>query len=163
MAAHPWNQQNLTQVKTMSDWLNLSSILNSFLGSLFVALIFLSTYPMWVKWLKKWLAAKSQQDTLIKKFFKDATPLIVSVSILLGLIYLEVIFWKNLEHQRTPTHHSTLTADEAKMAAYECEMKSVEATSEIRGANERNIARINYRSACLQSKGFQWESGHDSK
>lgn len=130
----------------MPEWLDLSTILNSALGSIIVGLLFLSSAPVWWTWLKL------GDTTKLRKKVQSLTVF----AVLLGVLVPSGAVLDYFERTSIPPHHPTLTDKEAALAFSECEMKSVEATSVIISRSDRTAARHGYRAACLLSKGFEW-------
>ena len=131
----------------MLDWFNLSTMLNSVIGSLIAGLLLLTTAPVWWwKWFKP-------GDTT--KFRKGLLSFAGVLGFLILLVYLE--------RSSIPPHHPTLSDKEAEAAFAECAMKSIEATAAIRGSGSRLAAQRRHEKACLIDKGFEWNPRGDTE
>ena len=137
----------------MFEWLNLSAIGNSIVGSLIVGLLFLSTSPIWWKWVKPENTTKLK-DTLSKILF---------LCVLLGVLLLLGVFQWYIDEKSIPRYHPTLSSEEASLVLNECEMQSITATSDIQSSASRTTARQEYRKNCLLSKGFKWTIPENAK
>ena len=133
----------------MFEWFDFSAVMNSIIGSLFVGALLLSAAPIWIKWL---------QPRDFSTFRKIAEVMAIP-TILIGLLLLSVTILGYLERSSIPSYHPDFSDEEAARAYAECEMESIEATSEIRSEISRDHQRMNYRAACLIRKGFKWERG----
>lgn len=131
----------------MSNLLDFSTIASSAIGSLIAGLLFLSSAPLWLKWIK------SRDTTKLKGAVKG-----VLVFSLIGAI-LVLCIWAldHMEKVRTPSYHPTLPDGEAAEAFLECDMESIEATASIISRSERNSSRIRHRANCLLIKGFKFD------
>lgn len=135
----------------MVDW---SIVLHSALGSLIIALLFISSAPLWWKRFERLRSAETL--SMIMDGLKG--PLILG-GILLFLVFLIVLMARidfYLEDTSIPKYHPTLTDEEAKLVFAECQGKSIEATATIRGKQSRDEAQRKHRAACLIRNGYRW-------
>lgn len=128
----------------MTDWIDPSAIASSVIGSLIAGVLFLSTAPVWWKWVNLEGVAKIGRT-------------ILPVAVLLGLVILPGFVLNYLERSSIPRSHPTLTEEEAEAAFLACEKESITATAQVTPSSDRSVARQRYRAACLIEKGFEWE------
>ena len=125
----------------------LSEIIASVIGSSIVGVVLLGSAPFW--W-KRWVKFCETSE-----IWNKIIGLATGASFLLVLAGLSLLL-DHFERRSIPRYHN-LTEKEAAAAAYECETKSVTATSSILSRSERNAARRRIRVACLIGKGFTWK------
>ena len=88
---------------------------------------------------------------------KRAVAWITLIGVPVGIAFGASWLLAYSESTRTPYLHPGLTVEEATRAISTCEMRSVEATANIRSQSSRHTARVRYKAACLIEKGFRWE------
>ena len=128
----------------MTDWIDLSTVASSVIGSLIAGVLLVSTVPFWWKWVKPDSAVR-----IGKKIFAFA--------VLLALVIGPPLILEYQERSSIPRFHPTLTEEEAKSAFLACEKESITATAQVTPPSDRSVARQKYRAACLIEKGFEWE------
>ena len=134
----------------MTEWLNVSVLLSSALGSLVAGLILLTTTPFWWKWAKKW-ANTEAASRRIKAWLPFLAFAIILAALFFGMNYFE----RSVEKSNIPPFHPSLTEEEAAAARSECKMRAIEATATL-DIYGRHRAAAQYYGACLESKGFEW-------
>ena len=134
----------------MSDWLDLSTVVSTAIGTFIAGLLLLRSAPLW--W-RKWI--KPGDTPKVREAVRTFAGIAVLIGSFVGIFVVVTAVTSYVESASTPRYHPTLTEDEATLAFSECEMQSVKATSDILQKSSRSVARSRYRKACLISKGFR--------
>ena len=126
--------------------IDLPTIVSSALGTAVVGILLLTSAPLWWRWLKRVELAGLRKNLIPMAVF----------AVLIGILAVMIEVDGCMETESIPSYHPTFTEEEIGKAFSECQMKSIEVTSEIKGRSSRTVARRNYRRACLWEKGFRF-------
>ena len=128
---------------------DMSSVVNSMIGSLIIGLLFLGTSPFWWKILRKLCTYKK---------IRTVVPVVTIVAVIALVMGLSLAFAPAKESYKLV--NPSMTEEKISEVALECEMKAMEVTSQMggltrRARDERSYTFHRYRNMCLSQNGIE--------